>query len=46
MDYGKYNNLVEEVILFSKNPLIKEQSNISNRIIIIDDFQVAEYLTY
>ncbi|UAC48872.1 hypothetical protein K6959_02825 [Bacillus aquiflavi] len=46
MKYGKYNDLVEEVILFSKNPQINERQSVFDRIIIINDFQKAEYLAY
>ncbi len=46
MDYGIYSDLIEEVILFSRNLQIKEKDNTVNRIKIICDLKEAEYLAY
>lgn len=46
MNDGVYNNLVEEVIRFSKNFQGELNNNISNKIIIINDIKKAEYLAY
>ena len=44
MDCGMYNNLVDEILLFSENPQVDEHRDISNRI--INDLEKAERLAY
>ncbi|WP_282035210.1 hypothetical protein [Metabacillus indicus] len=46
MNYGVYNNLVEEVIRFSKNFQSELTNNISNEIVVINDIKKAEHLAY
>ncbi|TKI67406.1 hypothetical protein FC756_13345 [Lysinibacillus mangiferihumi] len=46
MNYGVFNNLVEEVIRFSKNFQSELTNNISNEIVIINDIKKAEHLAY
>ncbi|KEZ53660.1 hypothetical protein [Metabacillus indicus] len=46
MNYGVFNNLVEEVIQFSKNFQIELTNNIYNKIVFIDDIKKAEHLAY
>ncbi|MGH1049046.1 hypothetical protein [Bacillus sp. SRB_8] len=46
MNYGVFNNLVEEVIQFSKNFQSEPTNNISNKIVIINDIKKAEHLAY
>lgn len=46
MNYGVFNNLVEEVIRFSKNFQSELTNNITNKIVIINDIKKAEYLVY
>lgn len=46
MDYGINSSLVNEVLAFSKKPQVEEHSDISNRIIIINDLNQAEQLAY
>lgn len=46
MNYGVFNNLVEDVIQFSKNFQSQHSNNISNKINIINDIKKAEHLAY
>ncbi|MDA2729846.1 hypothetical protein PDR34_08560 [Bacillus cereus] len=46
MNYGVFNNLVEEVIQFSKKFQRELTNNISNEIVIINDIKKAEHLAY
>ena len=46
MNYGEFNNLVEEVIQFSKKFQSELTNNISNEIVIINDIKKAEHLAY
>ncbi|KAF1678016.1 hypothetical protein [Bacillus sp. SKDU12] len=46
MSFGKYHNLVEEVIEFSKTLKPIKPVNLSNYIKIINDQEKAEYLAY
>lgn len=46
MNYGVFNNLVEEVIQFSKKFQSELTNNISNEIVIINDIKKAEHLAY
>lgn len=39
MNYGVFNNLVEEVIRFSKNFQSELTNNITNKIVIINDIK-------
>lgn len=46
MNYGVFNNLVEEVIQFSKNFQSEQTNRIPKNIIVIDDIKRAEHLAY
>ncbi|MEY9867203.1 hypothetical protein ABIE66_002582 [Peribacillus sp. B2I2] len=46
MNYGIYNNFVEEVIQFSKNFQGELPNNISDKIVFINDIKTAEHLAY
>nr|WP_245831720.1 hypothetical protein [Oceanobacillus senegalensis] len=46
MDFGVFNNLVEEVIQFSKSFQSELTNNISDKFVIINDIKKAEHLAY
>ncbi|MER2263459.1 MAG: hypothetical protein ABS934_15755, partial [Psychrobacillus sp.] len=46
MNYGLFNNLVEEVIQFSKDFQSEQTNKFPKNIIIINDIKKAEHLAY